>query len=190
MTKTNKIFFQTFIDPEQWDKAFWLATAFMQDPEATEPPLLGLVFQNIESAREIFSHWRNRLGETDRYNELRIAIVEGDIPARDPGYSIHISSDPQNTADRLSAEGEPLHFDTAILMSRVLRMNQQPGGSPHLARFKSEFAKHNKYYILPISKDLDPQFDLAIEKTVVHFRQSSEVTQSDVDSAVFPEGTL
>src|ERR1039457_4020600 len=93
------VFLQMFIDPVKWDAARWKATAFFHDPKGVRPPCLGIVFDNIGTGKQIFSDWLKRLGNVDQYDELRIGIVEGEILGMGPGYSVHISSDPDHTAE-------------------------------------------------------------------------------------------
>ena len=185
MNKT--VFLQIFVDPVKWDAAKWMATAFFCDPTGTEAPLLGIVFENIEVGKQIFADWRERFGEVDEYDELRISIVEGEILGEDPGYTMHISSNPGHTEERMRAQGEKLEIDTAIIISRMYRMTPQPG-SPYLSRFKQEFAKHRRYFLMPVSSDVKPEWDLALGKSEIHFRQASEITREDLDAAVFPIG--
>jgi hypothetical protein len=180
------VFLQIFIDPVKWDAAGWKATAFFHDPQGVDPPGLGIVFDDIETGKEIFSHWRRRLGSVDQYDELRISIVEGEILGMGPGYSVHISSDPNRTAERAKALGTALSVETSIVIGRVRRMTPEPE-SPHLPRFKDDFAKHKRYFLLPVSADLKPEVEFAIEKTKILFRDAFEVRKDDVDAAVFPE---
>ena len=180
------MFLQLFIDPVKWDAAGWKATAFFRDPEGVDPPGLGIVFEDIEAGKQIFSDWLERLGKVDRYDELRISVVEGDILGRDPGYSVHISSNPHHTAGRAQGLETALSGDTAVIICRVLRMNTEPG-SPHLSIFKTEFAKHKRYFLLPVSADLKPELEFEIEKTEVLFRNASEIKKNDLDAVVFPD---
>lgn len=181
------VFVQSFIDPEEWDAAKWSATAFFHDPSGVRLPCLGIMFENIEAGKRIFASWRERLGNVDQYDELRISIVEGDILGKKSGYSVHVSSDPDHTAMRAKAEGKELDVETALVMGRVHRMTPEPG-SPHLRRFKQEFAKHNRYFLIPVSSAAKPEMDFAIGKAEVHFRQASQITKEDVDAVVFPSG--
>ena len=180
------VFLQMFIDPVKWDAARWKATAFFHDPKGVRPPCLGIVFDNIGTGKQIFSDWLKRLGNVDQYDELRISIVEGEILGMGPGYSVHISSDPDHTAERATALGIALSVETAVVIGRVHRMTPEPG-SPHLLRFKHELAKHKRYFLLPVSADVKPEFDFAVRKTRILFRNASEVRKDDVDAVVFPE---
>lgn len=99
------------INIELWDRARWSGAILMWAPE--KPPVLGLAFQNESAGRKIFEEWRSRYGERDVYEELRVAIVEGDIPGADPGYSIHIGTDPEAAVRRFRAAG----FDSSSVRS-------------------------------------------------------------------------
>jgi hypothetical protein len=181
----EQIFFQSFIDVDKWNLARWRATAFFCDLKGSNPPCLGLVFENIEAGRQIFTDWIERLGTTDRFEELRISIIEGEILGDEPGYSIHISSDPLHTENRLRANGQVFEPDCVVLISRMLRMLSPD--SPHLRIFKEQVRKHKTYSIFPVSAQLQPQVDCAVDKTEIHFRLTSEITGTDVDAVVFPE---
>jgi hypothetical protein len=180
------VLFQSFIDIEKWDAAGWTATAFLHDPSGRHPPLLGVVFDDIAAGKQIFSDWLHRLGDVDRYEELRISIVEGEILGEEPGYSVHFSSDPAHTEECARAKGPQLEIEAAIVLSRFMRMTPAPG-SPHLRRFKQEFTKHKRFFVIPVSSDVKPLFEFAIEKTEIYFRQASEVSKNDRDAVVFPE---
>ena len=181
----EQIDFQTFFDVELWDAARWTATAYMHDLDGVEPPCLGIVFGDMEAGKQIFARWRERLGDVDLYDELRISIVEGEILGLDSGYTVHISSDPLHTLQRAHTEGLHLDFRKAIIMSQCHRMTPAPGYS-HLARFRKELQKHRRYLLLPVSLEGAPDFENSIWKTEIYLRQASDVRADDVDSVVFP----
>lgn len=182
------ILVQRFINTNLWDLAKWNSTAFLFDPRKIEPPCLGIVFHNIAIGKQIFTEWRQYLGEVDRFEELRIAIIEGEITGKGLGYTVHISSEPSHTERRAEAEGKKLKTNRAIATGRVNRMNPEPN-SPFLGFFKRAFQTHKKYFLIPASRNeagqIEPHFDYGIEKSEVIFRQASEITESDVDSVIF-----
>lgn len=182
----DDIFVHSFIDIDKWNSAKWYATAFVHDAEGVDPPYMGLVFQNIAAGREIFADWLERLGKVDQYEELRIAVIEGEILGEEPGYSVHISSDLAHTEERARANGTRLDFRTAFLISRHNRMTPA-AGSPHLPRFKELYQRHGRYRLIPVSDRMEPLFEFAIEKKQIHLRQACEVTAHDMDSVVFPK---
>lgn len=183
-----EISFQSLIDINLWNTGGWHATVFMHDPEGISPPGMGLVFRDIVAGKQIFADLRTRLGEIDKYEELRISIIEdGEVQLENtPGYFVHIASNPENTIARLAAEGSPADFEQVCIITRMNRMTPDPG-SPHLPRFKKEFSKHGKFFFLPVSPDFQPILDLSIEKTEIHFRKVADLTKTDLDSAVLPE---
>jgi hypothetical protein len=188
----SKFFVHSLIDENKRNSAGWNGMVFLHDPQGVKLPCIGIVFEkNIEAGKKIFSEWIARLGKVDNYDELRIAIIEGDIPGLKKGYSVHLSSDPDNIKKRVRAEGKDISTEYIVTVSRVHRMTPQPG-SPHLPRFKQEYAKHGRYYLIPVSGSVSgklvPYLEYAIGKKTILFREALEITKGDVDSAVFPEG--
>lgn len=180
------IYFQNLIDIELWDSARWKGTAFLHDPSGTEPPGLGLLFEDIEAGKRIFSGWRHLVGRIDQYEEIRVSVIRGEILGLASGYSVHISSDPLHSVQRAAAKGSSLDFQTAVVVSRVQRMTPKPE-SPHLGQFERDFAKHKRYLLVPVSLKGAPEVQLSIEKHEIHLRQASEIKADDVDAAIFPE---
>ena len=180
------IYFQSLIDVELWDSAGWKGTAFLHDPSGTEPPGLGFLFDDINAGKRIFSGWRDRVGRVDEYEEIRVSIIRGEILGLPPGYSLHVSSDPLHSARRAGDKGVALDFLTAVVLSRIKRMTPNPG-SPHLGQFEKDFAKCQRYLLVPVSSKGTSEFEFSIEKHEIHLRQASEIRADDVDAAVFPE---
>ena len=186
----NEIFFQSFIDEDKWNAAKWNAVAFMNDIHGDTPPCLGIAFLNGDVGKQIFGDWLKRFGQTDDYEELRISIIEGDIPGEEPGYTVHISSEPSNTQRRARDNGVVLDTSMAVVVGRVHRMNPEPD-SPYLPLFKQEYKKHGMYLLIPVTitmssrPSLVPQLDYAIGKKQIHFRHVSEIGEGDIDSVIY-----
>jgi hypothetical protein len=175
------------INVELWDQARWKGTVFGTAEKA--PPFMGILFKNEQAGQEIFREWIQRYGRRDEFEELRVAIIEGDIKGEEPGYSIHIGQDMDNTFERYRHAGLTVNKESYVVsMSRIHRMNPEPT-STHLARFKEAFRAFNSYSLLPfgIAKDgtLQPFFEMSIEKSQIHFRRSEDIRQDDVDSVIF-----
>lgn len=191
--KTNPIMYLTGpIDVDLWNKAKWRATFFIGHPK--RPPILGLAFENEEAARKIFETWHERYGENDDYEELRIAIIEGDIPDEEPGYSVHVGSDPDAAVKRLKDAGYDFDNDLMMMVSRINRMNPPPE-SVNLGKFKESYRDFKTYFLVPgvISKDrqkLKPIIELGIYKRNVHFRNVQEIDANDIDSVVLGTGSV
>jgi hypothetical protein len=78
------------IDITRWDKAIWKGVFYMCG--ASQPPIMALLFLNKEVAIKIFAQWYVRIGRSDDYEEMRISIIEGDVPGEDPGYTVYIAN--------------------------------------------------------------------------------------------------
>jgi hypothetical protein len=178
---------QSFINSALWDKAWWDAVVYLHHPTNEEPPCLGLGFHHINVGKQIFQEWIEQFGRVDQHDELRIAIVEGPIPDRKDGYSVHISSNPQNTVRRAKEQqGLDIDADLVLTVGRIHRMYPEPG-SPHLPLFKKDLAIHGRYFLLPVAMgggSFDPQFEYSIGKREVLFRNVSELTENDVDNVI------
>jgi hypothetical protein len=179
------IFFQSLIDVDLWNSAVWLGTAFLHHPTGVDPPGIGFLFENIDAGRQIFSGWQDRVGRSDEYDEIRVSIIKGEILGLPSGYSVHVSSNPLHSVRRAHDKGLTLDFKRAVILSRVKRMTPNPG-SPHLGRFESDFAKHSRYILLPVSSNGTPELNLSIEKRELHLRLASDISADDVDAVVFP----
>ncbi len=187
----SDFFVHSLIDVDKWNAAGWKGIIYLLDPEGANLPCFGIFFENIEAGKQIFSDWRVRLGEVDEYDELRIVIIEGEIPGLKTGYSVCISSDLESVRRRARAEGKDISAEYLVMVSRIHRMKPEPG-SPHLPKFKQEYARHGGYYLIPVSGSLSgkltPHFEYAISKKQIHFRDALEITKDDMDAGAFPEG--
>ena len=94
------------IDTELWDKAKWMGTAVLSDMKSA--PYLGLLFQNREAAVKIFEQWNKDFGHKDIYEEIRISIIEGDIPGEEHGYTVHIGTNQENLASKCKKLSMPV----------------------------------------------------------------------------------
>src|SRR5690348_2367398 len=141
-------FVQSFIDPPTWDAAGWYGTGFLTAPDHSVPPAVVLMFGDGNAARRIFEDLRKRVGAEDEYEELRIAIVEGDIPGEEPGYSVHIGSHIEHILRRAKAAGHEIEPEYIYTFSRINRMNPEED-SPHLGNFKKSYSRHGFYGLMP-----------------------------------------
>jgi len=172
------------IDIELWDKAKWRATFFDWLPSS--PPLLGLAFENGDAARKIFEGWRKQFGDNDENEELRISIIEGNIPGKEPGYTVHVGSDWEVTMRRLRSRGFGADKDLLCAISRLNRMTPSPS-SKNLAEFKNAYRKFKTYYLVggvtnAAATEVVPMHDLRIHKGRIHFRTADEIGEHDPDA--------
>ena len=177
----------TFLSAESWGRAFWIATTFRWHPGGAAPPIMGLVFADAEAGRALFREWAAACDHRDELEELRVAVVEGDIPGMEPGYSVHLCPDPEALMIRAAAEGR--EAGGAAPPSRVSRMHPHLGGDPSmLPAFKREYERHGQYLLAPVTRRGDGQLyvdvDCGVEKTVLHFRDAADIGPGDIDASV------
>jgi hypothetical protein len=185
------VFFTSFIDVDLWNKARWSGCLYAHDKELREPPTLGLLFRDKTAAEKIFKGWRERLGERDRYNELRLSIIEGDLPEKPSGgYSVHISSNIENILRRADEQGIDLPKPHIVTISRMHYMTPQ-AGSTNLSLFRERFEQFGSYLLMPVIQASDSYLygeELAIHKRHIEFRKTSDIlNRNDPDSCVLPE---
>ncbi len=187
--KTNPAMYVTGpIDVDLWNSAGWKAVAYGVSPDG--PPVLCLAFRNASAARKIFEGWHVRYGERDSDEELRISIIEGDIPGEEPGYSVHVNIDTEVFVRRIKAVGFEASPDFVVQIGRVHRMNP-PADSTNLARFKEEYRRHKVYWLMPGVIDAAEKVqlipELQIFKGRIVFKHVSELHENDIDSVVLAE---
>lgn len=184
----KSLFVSSLIDIDTWNKAVWRGAAFLLDPQNSHPPCLMLPFLHEEFCVRIFEDWINIFGREDKFEELRIAIIEGEIPGEDKGYSLHISSNLDRVIERCDQEG--LNFDETLILtiSRIHRANPTDDFKM-FNLFKEHYLKHNNYTLMPCVIDerlkrIKPLYDYAIKKKELIFRHVSEIGKDDQDFAV------
>lgn len=186
----RSIFICGFIDVDLWNKAEWRATAFIHDRELKEPPSLGIVFENEEAAKEILKKWLLRLGNTDEYNELRISIIEGEVPGEEPGYTVHIGANIENIIKRADNEGLNIPKDIFMLISRIHRMNPAQNYK-NLEIFKERYNQFGSYLLkvgVIEGEDITISHSMYLHKRDIEFREVKDIkSKDDIDAVILPK---
>ena len=181
------MFITGFIDVELWQQAQWKATAYVHDRQGLEPPWLALVFQDRKSSIKIFEQWLERLGACDSYNELRISIIEGDIPGEDNGYTVHISANVENILKRAADQGIDIPSPYVTIFSKFNRMNPGPK-SRNLDIFKERYKRFGSFFLISATSSPSGILinqRLRIQKRDVLFRNVAEISsRHDPDAAI------
>jgi predicted RNA-binding Zn-ribbon protein involved in translation (DUF1610 family) len=173
-----------------WAEAKWSATTYMFHPTGEVPPIMGLVFENVEAGLEIFREAERQMNHEDRFEEIRVSIVEGAVPGQEarPGYSIHICADPDALAAHATMDDFVVDSSIVPFLGQWNRHYPVPGEPPMLAKFKEDFEKHREFLIAPTIRrngQLYMEPSLGIVKNVILFRQLSDITSpDDPDAAV------
>lgn len=168
-----------------WAEGNWNATTFQWHPTSEAPPFMGLVFENQEAGLEIFRSVLDTMNHEDRFEEIRISIIEGAVPGQEhrPGYSVHLCADPE--ALEAHATFDEFVVDRTIVpfLGQWNRHYPVPGQPSLLAKFKEEFERHGEFMLAPtVLKDDGNRYmvpELGIIKNLIHFRQLSDITTPD-----------
>lgn len=184
----KSLFISTPIDMETWDKAKWRGAAFLMDPSETMPPYFLLPFTNEIPAKKIFKDWKSVYGDKDSNDEIRIALIEGDIPGKMKGYSIHITPNLDAVFERMSSYGMMEEESLMLSISRIQRANPTDDFKMY-NMFKKHYLKHNKYILAPAVLDekngrIKPMPELGIEKYKIVFKHVDDIDEHDIDRAV------
>lgn len=179
----NKVLCLTgVINTDLWNDANWCGTAVLSDQKSA--PYLGLLFKNKEAAIKIFEQWNKDFGHKDIYEEIRISIIEGDIPGEEHGYTVHITTNQENLVSKCKKLNMPVDNTLFAIVSRFRRIETTPDNHS-MEIFREEYERYLSCKIIPVymSQDgLDPLFNYEIEKTEIYFRQVNEITENDIDS--------
>lgn len=168
-----------------WAEAKWSATTYQFHPTGAVPPIMGLVFDNVEAGLEIFREAERQMNHEDRFEEIRISIIEGKVPGQEhrPGYSIHICADPEALCAHATMNDFVVDSTIVPFLGQWNRHYPIPGTPSMLARFKKEFEKHNEFLLAPAIRRPDGNLyiepRLGIVKNVILFRQLSDITTPD-----------
>jgi hypothetical protein len=169
-----------------WSEAQWCGTSYQFDKADECPPVMGLKFKNWEKGQELFRAWIDKNGNEDELDEIRITVIEDDIPGNGRGYFIHIGADPENSMIRATAEGIIVDAIPLALFGQVQRMYPSPGTPPMLPRFKEVYQKHGEFLFAPVIPRDDGRLwvdlPLGIVKREIHFKRTEEVETSIGDA--------
>jgi hypothetical protein len=183
--KTNPgLFITGFIDLSLWNAATWKGVLYVCN--ANQPPVMALLFLHEEPARKIFVQWHNRFGPADAYEEMRLIIVESDLPDEALGYTVSIGANVDNILRRADDLGLDIPNERVAVLSRMLRMNPEPG-STNLQVFKDALRRFGCFKLCPAIPESQGVrlLPYSVLKKEVAFRHASEITsRNDIDSVM------
>lgn len=171
----------SIINQHLWDAAQWKGFLYgYSTPD--QPPFLGLVFSDEQKGRAIFREWRERFGESDENDEIRISVIKG----IDRGNPFHYRGNISRDLDVIS-KGDDRQF---VSVSRLQTM--EVDNHVNLNMFLSNLAVSGYYYLLPavIGEDGNPKLihEYTILKRKFNLREAWQVGTNDVDlMAIRPE---
>lgn len=174
-TKHDEVKNVSLIRNTLWDEAGWQGAGFALVPDG-RPPILSILFKNIEAGKKIFGVWQKRINRIDKENEIRVTIVEG-INQKEPhNYRVGIGS---NFKEQTEANPGFL-----IAATRIHTMT--PQSSQNLENFKSFYGQFGCYLLTPGGMGVNgvPEivFSHGILKKEIEFKQAYEIGAEDIDS--------
>ncbi|URN83900.1 SEFIR domain-containing protein [Acetobacterium wieringae] len=179
------LFITSMIDLETWDKAVWRGAGFIVN---TDLPILLLLFIHEEYAVKIFKDWISDVGVDDKSDDIRIALIEGDIPNEEAGYYIVIGSNLKTAAKRAERQGVPMDEMLLLNFTRLIRANPTDNFA-FFNIFKQKYQKFGEYYLIPAiidesSNKIKPLMQYKIHKKELFYRHVDEINEYDEDSII------
>ena len=165
------------IDARKWDAAKWRAVFFMCAPTLDMAPVLGLAFAERDPAAAIFEAWRERFGDCDTDNNLRVAIITGVNVSNPAAYAVIVGAnvDKAKSAAQNNLIGYASRFSVMT-----------PKDSRNLDLFLSEFRRKGRYKLVPTHlPSLETPLEmpgLGIEKIDLVIRPAWTIGENDPDS--------
>ena len=178
--KHNERRILSLIDMPVWNKAQWTGMFFMVNPYGQFPPCIGLMFKNEDGARNIFKGWRERLGDKDEKDELRICIVTGVDKNNPAHYRTHLGTN-ANAYRQIGVQ------EQMVMISRIQTMT--PESDKNLNMFLEAYKKYGIYYLLPaIFQDGQPEpkiiRDMPLFKKLLIVKPAWQIGDNDEDLVV------
>lgn len=182
----KSLFITSFIDLDEWNKAKWRGVAFAIHPLDKELYLY-LLFENREAAEKIFDDWNSLFNHDDEKDDIRIALIEGEVANNKQGYYAVIGSNIDNAITRAEESGlNPAE----ILLANFQRIQRMfpTDGFKGFDSFKREFLKQGEYWFAPAFMDggrVHAISDKKIRKRKIDYRMLKDVSKKDIDAAIF-----
>ena len=163
------------IDAPLWDRAQWRGTLFACYPGA--PLILAIAFEDGEAGKAIFRAWKDRWGDVDKEESLRVAIITGLSKQNPAEYAVVVGPNLRHMAKEKKK--------VVMFVSRIQRMS--PKISTGLDNFVAAYRKMKKFFIAPArisaSGEIleNPSAQFAIAKRQLDIREAWRIGENDPD---------
>jgi hypothetical protein len=166
-----------------WSAAHWRETSFLLTPDLDQPAGLGLMFENYSAGQQIFTAWREALGETDAKEMLRVSILHGTAPAGKKGYTVHFTTDAMSVITLTERDPQDILIGSRFMFNETL-------ANHNMEWFITSLERHGKYFIFPLpmqpAQDLTVYFSHRLWKTRFYHCEFSSVKPEDADAIALP----
>ena len=179
------------IDVPLWDRAGWSGVGFMTSGGHV-PPIMAFLFTDGEAATKIFERWRERFGEKDSSEEIRISVLRGVSASNPYHYRVLV------TSEIIQKKLMPESMNTYFSVGRIHYM--EPDSSENLDRFLEDYNKFGTFgltaAIVNGARQASFLTHLTITKSKVHIKEAWEVGPNDPelmaikadDNPIIPKG--
>ncbi len=173
----------TPIDVPLWDRAQWQGTVFEWTPMPGFPPILAIGFEDEEAGKEIFRAWKDRWGNVDEDNMIRVVIITGLSERKPADYAVAIGPNLCHMAET----GKKAFW----VVPRINRMT--PTSSVNLDNFVAAYRETGGFFLAPVLMSTsrgvigETVRELAIAKRELDIREAWQVGENDPDRVALLE---
>jgi hypothetical protein len=167
-----------------WNEAEWQGTGYLIIPDKKTPPVMSLLFKNIEAGEKIFAAWKKTFGNRDKDEIIRVTIVRGIDRDNIYHYRVGIGAN----IKLLKKEEEGPRFIASLTRMHTMT----PESLKNLDHFKNAYDAFGYYLVAPgyVKEDRLPGilFSLGLIKREINFREAWEIGPNDLDCIlIYPE---
>lgn len=190
--KRKNMFITSMIDLKSWDKAKWRGISYLFDNENEAPPVMGLLYEDKESASKIFSDWKKICGE-DVFKDIEISIIEKNNIGKADGYFVHITTNMKECSKRAKEQGYFVDETLFCVISRYQYMDIDMFRN-NLSIFKKQIEMKKEFYIVPAvlnnnnnkitMYDIEFGMHLKIKMNNIKFVKFEDLTENDIEYSV------
>lgn len=178
------LFVTSMIDLDAWNSAVWRGAGFVLG--YLPLPTLLLPFVNEKYAIKIFEDWIATVGKDDKNEDIRIALVEGDVPGEESGYYVVVGNNINEAVKRAEAGGSSIDELIILNVSRIIRANPTDNFQSFNC-FKEAYHKSGEYMLMPAVLNegtgrIKPLIEYGIHKKQLVYRHISDITENDQDA--------
>ena len=169
------------IDIPLWDQAKWRGVLFVYPPNVT--PILAIGFEDGQAGQAIFRSWKERLGDEDKDEAIRVAIITGLSKWNPAEYAFVVGPNLQQMREN--------NKKVVMSVSRIHRLS--PKTSTNLDNFLAAYKKAGAFFLAPVQfpKDVmspqEPFVQFAIGKRHLDLRPAWQIGENDPDFFVLAE---
>ena len=149
-------------------------------------PTLLLPFVNEKYAVKIFEDWIETIGKDDKMENIRIALVEGDVPGEEAGYYVVVGNNIDEAVKRAEASGSSIDELMILNVSRIIRANPNDNFQA-FNYFKEAYHKYGEYILMPAvlnerTGQITPLTKYGIHKKQLIYRNIADIKENDQDA--------